>query len=78
MHPKSKSQNGASLANLEMVCRLLFVSAAVSQDYHKLNVSAGTGFTVPNGRAELYPAGNFHDDLCKDLTYTPATFGNRW
>jgi len=27
---------------------------AVSQDNHKLNVSAGGGFTVPNGRSGLY------------------------
>ena len=33
---------------------LLFVSLAVSQDDHKFNVSAGGGFTVPNGRSGLY------------------------
>ena len=36
------------------MCVLLFVSLAVSQDDHKLNISAGGGFTVPNGRSGLY------------------------
>lgn len=36
------------------VCLLMFVSAAFSQDSHKFNVSAGGGFTVPNGRSGMY------------------------